>query len=416
MTIEICNRSECTGCGLCSAICPKSAITMVMDFNGFSFPELDTKRCIECELCQSACPVFSSPVFDTLSVPESYACWAKDTKLRKDSSSGGLFSVFANHILAQNGVVYGVVFNSELEVVFARTESDDGVRSMRGSKYIEAKTLNLFQQVATDLERGIPVLFSGTPCQNAALKRYLEIMRIRSSSLYQIDLICHGVSSPSLWKSSTKAIEAKYRDELRLVHFRDKSIGGWKSPAIRFSFRNRKDVLMSWSTVRLHLENAFILCYHKNLSLRSSCSHCRWIGLPRQGDITLADAQSLYHHPDFRTEARDGISTILLNTDKGRIIFLEVSEEIVFAPRPFDETRLSALPAKLHPLRNQFLNDAQRFDFLSLIEQYRSLLTPQFRFGTVLNGILKTVLGPRVSLFIREHFESVLGHFKRRKR
>ena len=389
---------------------------MVSDLNGFSYPSVDTNQCVECERCRNACPVLSPSLLDATTVPESLASWAKDSELRRQSSSGGLFSVLAEHVLSKSGVAYGVVFDAGLKTVFARADFPDAIAPMRGAKYIEADTENLFRQVADDLKRGIPVLFSGTPCQNAALKRYVAALGLSSSLLYQIDFICHGVSSPALWKSFVEAIESKYHDKLKFVYFRDKSIGGWKSPAIRFSFQNRKDMFVSWSTVRLHVENAFISCYHKNLSLRESCSHCRCTGLPRHADITLGDAQMLYHHPEFRTQARNGISMILLNTPKGKTLLDEVSTKIIYTSRPIAESRLSLSPAILHPRREQFLNDAQKLVFPKLIKKYSTLLKPPFRIGTILNGIMKSVLGYHTALSLREYIESVLCALPRNKR
>lgn len=415
MVIELCNRSACTGCGLCAAICPKSAIVMVTDSNGFSYPKLEPDICVECEKCRDICPVLSYHETDTQPIPEAFACWAKDTDLRKSSSSGGLFSIFAEQILEKKGAVYGVVFDSDLKTVFSRADTAAGLVPMRGSKYIEANTDNLFPRIAADLNQGLPVLFSGTPCQNAALKNYVTALGLPTSSLYQIDFLCHGVSSPALWESFVHAVESKYRDKLHCVCFRDKSVGGWKSPAIRFTFEHRKDKLISWSTTRLHPENAFIICYHKNLSHRYACAQCRWTGLPRQGDITLADAQKLYHHPDFHKESRDGISMILLNTPKARNLFAESARHIISRPRPFAEMRLPALPITLHPVHETFLDDSQRLDFFDLLKKYRRLLSPPLRIGTVLNGILKFLLGAKIALSIRETTESVFGRLARRK-
>ena len=416
MSIELCNQSECTGCGLCSALCPNGAIMMVKDSNGFSYPRLEPNICIACGKCLTLCPVLSHNNRLDSPVPESFACWARDPILRKRSSSGGLFSVFAEQILAKHGVVYGVIFDTELKPIFSRTESETGLVPMCGSKYVEANAINLFSQIATDLNRGRPVLFSGTPCQNAALKNYVTELELPTSFLYQIDFICHGVSSPALWESFVRYIELKYCDELRNVYFRDKSIGGWKSPAIRFSFKHRKDKFVPWSTARFYPENAFVTCYHKNLTLRSACARCRWTGLPREGDITLADAQSLYHHPDFHRETRDGISMILLNSSKGKTLYAESVRQIVSMSRPFAETRLPAAPVILHPLRESFLIDAQRLDFSRLMRRYRKLLSPPFRFATVLKEIVQFLLGPKFTLSVREAIESVRYGLVRRKR
>lgn len=391
---------------------------MKTDPNGFSCRVVTPRLCIDCGKCQAVCPVLSHTTpSDTLPAPELFACWNRDPKIRFKSSSGGLFSVFAEKIIAKNGVVYGAVFDPYLKTVFARTETSSGLEPMRGSKYVEAETGTLFKDVAADLRHGISVLFSGTPCQNAALKSYLVYEGCENLSLlFQIDFICHGVSPPALWQSFVAAVEAKYQDKLRNVLFRDKSIGGWKSPAMRFIFRNRKDVVVSWSTVLSHTGNAFIHCYHKNIMLKNSCLNCFLSGFPRQGDITLADAQALYHRHEFASEARNGISMVLINTSRGKRLFEESAPMMVFHPRPLAEIGLPANPATPHPQRVDFLRDAEELDFVSLFQKYRSGIAPPIRLGTCLNSFFKTILGPKTALRVRENVTSLFHFFKRKRK
>ena len=403
--MELCDSSKCVGCGICALRCPSNAIAMVTDSNGFSYPLLNQQLCIDCGTCRSVCPVLSGSDTSENYLPFGvFACWNRHIEIRLASSSGGIFSVLADTILSKGGVVYGAVFDASLKVTIIRTEHRFEVEKMRGSKYIEADLGNVFKMVAHDIREGKTILFSGTPCQNAALRRYLlsEQIDYEISPLYQVDFICHGVSSPALWKSFISAIEKKYRSKLNYVYFRDKSIGGWKSPAMRFTFLDRKDIFTSWSTPVLRLENAFISCYHKNITLRRSCYSCRFRKLPRSSDVTLADAQALYHRSSFHREARAGISFVLINSVKGKRLFEESSEDITLQPRPFFEMGIPGQTIPLPPLREIFLKEAATLDFFSLFQKYRSHISSPFRFGTFLNAFLKMVFGARITLKIRE--------------
>ena len=403
--MELCDSSQCVGCGVCALQCSNSAIAMVTDPNGFSYPLLDQQRCIDCGKCRAVCPVLSETNITDNYLPNGvFACWNRRIEVRLVSSSGGIFSVLADTIFSKGGVVYGAVFDASLKVMIIRTEHRFGVEKMRGSKYIEADLSNVFKMVALDIREGKTILFSGTPCQNAALRNYLlaEQIDYEVSPLYQVDFICHGVSSPALWNSFISAIEKKYRSKLKYVYFRDKSIGGWKSPAMRFTFLDRKDKLISWSTPVLQLENAFVSCYHKNITLRRSCYSCRFRELPRPSDITLADAQALYHHPSFHREARSGISFVRINSIKGKKLFEESSEYIILQSRPFFEMGIPGQVIPLPSLRAIFLREAETLDFFSLFQKYRSQISSPFKFGTFLNAFLKMVLGARMTLKIRE--------------
>lgn len=405
MTTELCKPSECIGCGACARICRCGAIAMVPDSDGFWIPILDRQQCVDCGKCRSVCPILSPPSLSgRFTSPDLFACWNRNTDVRIASSSGGIFSVLAETVFLKNGVVYGAIFDSSLKTVIVRAENRSDLEKMRGSKYIEADFRDVFEKISNDLEKGKTVLFSGTPCQNAALNNILLAEKNKNAAfrLYQIDFICHGVSSPSLWNSFVAAMEKKYRSKLNGVFFRDKSIGGWKSPSLKFTFQSRKDKFISWSTSFAHLENAFIACYHKNLILRRSCHSCPFRNIPRLSDITLADAQALYHHPDFRREARLGISHVLTNTPKGKQLFDECSDKIVFQARPLAEAALPAPPAEPHILREAFLKDAEKLDFVPLFQKYRSSISHPFRLGTLINSFLKIILGHKAALKMRE--------------
>lgn len=418
MTIP-CGKIDCVGCGACRPVCPNGALSMEKDDAGFLYPSINKEKCVDCGRCRGVCPIRNlnrtsvSPPFE----PEVYACWNQNRPVRIQSSSGGMFSVLAESILAEGGVVYGAVFDETMKVILKRGERSDALDRMRGSKYVQAESGDVFQEAADDLSQGRPVLFSGAPCQIAALYAFLRSQKkpqddpsadgesAGPENLVTLDFICHGVASPALWASFVRALEEKYDDKLVAVHFRDKA-SGWKSPTLRCRFRRRKDLLVPWSALGVTLENAFIRFYHKNLSLRASCLRCPFTQLPRMGDITLADFQALYHNRSFARETRDGISLNLVNSRRGKALFDRCAPFMTAIQRNLAETGLlKGTPAEADPRREEFLRDAAKMAYRPLVQKYAPVIRPPFRFGTALNSILRRILGRTAALRLREWLE-----------
>lgn len=402
---KLCAKTDCLGCGACAAVCAADALKLEPDENGFFRPAFEPSRCAECGNCAAVCPSLSETSDpDSSFAPRSYFCWNRDSGVRRASSSGGLFSVFAEQVLREGGTVYGAVYDESMNVILARASSSGELAPMRGSKYIEADPSALYRDLPADLSRGIPVLLSGTPCQIDAVRNFLTASTGTETvpeNLYLVDFICHGVASPALWQSYVHALETKYRASLFDARFRDKSVGGWKSPSMRFRFRGQKDRVISWSTVFPHLENTFITVYHKNLALRESCYHCSRNADKRSSDITLADARSLYRNPKFAAEARDGLSQISINTARGDALFRRCVSQIS-AVSCSDADAPSSVTPSIPALRETFLNDARTLDFEQLRKKYRKVLAPKFRLGTFFNAVLKSLFGAGLALRIRE--------------
>ena len=192
--IEIKDKSQCCGCNACVQRCPKQCIAMCEDEEGFLYPEGDEAICIDCGLCENVCPVINQA--DARIPLQVYAAKNTDEKIRMHSSSGGVFSILAEQTIKQGGVVFGARFDENWEVKHDYTETIDGVSVFRGSKYVQSKTGDTFKQAEQFLKQNRKVLFSGTPCQIVALKRYLKK---EYENLLLVDFICHGVPSPGVW-------------------------------------------------------------------------------------------------------------------------------------------------------------------------------------------------------------------------
>lgn len=287
--INITDKHKCCGCTACVSACPKNCISMSADREGFLYPVVDSVKCIDCGLCEKVCPVLR-PVTNE-PAPLVYAAINNDEAVRMHSSSGGIFTLIAEYVLARDGVVFGACFDSDWNVIHDYTETKEGLARFRGSKYVQSNVGNSFTQVKTFLDSGREVLFSGTPCQVAGLKNYL---RKPYSNLLTVDLVCHGVPSPEVWRkylqeTIRKAYGIKNNkaavnpgDYISDISFRAKD-KGWIKYNIKIIFRDGKVEIMPF------YENPYMNVFLSDLSLRPSCYACPAKLHNMQSDITLAD-------------------------------------------------------------------------------------------------------------------------------
>lgn len=323
--IQILNKEDCCGCSACVQICPKQCISLVEDNEGFLYPIVDNLNCINCSLCKKVCPVIHQSVSGKpLKV---YAAINKNEDVRLQSSSGGVFTLLAEKTLKEGGVVFGARFDDNWEVKHDYTETIEGVAAFRGSKYVQSRIENNFRKAETFLKVGRKVLFSGTPCQIAGLKRYL---RKDYDNLLTVDFICHGVPSPGVWRKYLKETIVRQSDKNSLtsgfisienvnvknISFRDKSLG-WKNYSFILTISSRKQSKIS-KTVTLRekfSKNIFMKGFMADLYLRPSCYSCPAKSGKSKSDITIAD----YWGINTINRAFDddkGISAIILNSTK----------------------------------------------------------------------------------------------------
>ena len=219
--INIIKKQNCCGCYACYNICSQKCINMQSDAEGFWYPLVDTKQCTDCGLCEKVCPILNKIIVENH--PVAYACINKDSKIRELSSSGGLFTIIAEKVIANNGVAFGAGFDGEFNVVHSCTNRMDGLANFRGSKYVQSCIGDTYKQVKDFLRQGRQVLFSGTPCQIAGLRSYLGK---DYDNLICLDIVCHGVpyavSLASLQIAYRRGISGKSKEnnfqvqELRL--------------------------------------------------------------------------------------------------------------------------------------------------------------------------------------------------------
>lgn len=304
-------KKDCCGCGACAQRCPASCITMAEDHEGFLYPMIDHSLCTNCTICESVCPVIHQ---EEKRVPlYVYAAKNPQEAIRMQSSSGGIFTLLAEGVINEKGIVFGARFNAHWEVIHDYTETAEELTHFRGSKYVQSKMGNAFRQAEIFLKQGRKVLFSGTPCQIAGLKRFLGRPY---EHLLTIDIVCHGVPSPEIWRMYLHEISAG--KQIEQVSFRDKS-AGWKNYHVSISY-GASEYKEPQSA------NLYMKGFLNNLYLRPSCYVCPSKCLKSGSDITLGDYWGIHHVlPDFDDDK--GVGLTIINTKEGKISYEKTTAE-----------------------------------------------------------------------------------------
>lgn len=312
--IEIKDKAKCSGCHSCMNICPKNCIEMKVDKEGFWYPEVDKEKCIECGLCEKRCPILND--MSIKNKPQAYACYNKDGEIRKESSSGGVFTLLASYIIDNGGIVYGAAFNQNFEVEHIEVTNKQDLSKLRGSKYVQSKLGDTYSKIKEHLNQNKLVYFSGTPCQIDGLLCFLNK---RYDNLICQDFICHGVPSPKVWKKYLNERNKQFGNRPKNINFRNKKYG-WESFDMCIEYEN-------YTYNEIHRKDTFMQAFLKDLCLRPSCYDCHSKSLHRNSDITLADFWGI---KEICPEMYDnkGTSLVFINGNKGKQLFDEILKDI----------------------------------------------------------------------------------------
>lgn len=359
MPISIEQKKDCCGCTACQQVCPKHCIKMVQDEEGFLYPELSLKQCVDCGLCEKVCPEINP--LDGCIPLECYAAKNKEQEIRKESSSGGIFSLIADYVLAQNGVVFGARFDENWPVIMDYTDKKEDLKKFRGSKYVKCDIGDSYAQVKHFLTIGRKVLYTGSSCQIAGLRKYL---RHDYSNLLLVDYLCHGAPSPLLWKKYLEEISCNNISSLTNISFRNKK-RGWK----KFSMSiERGDEILADS---IFSDNVYMKAFLSDISLRPSCYHCVARNGHSGSDITIGDHWAI-RDIDSSFDDDEGVSLVLVNTSRGANIFDKL--DVICEPTDFESSKkwngafYERTEEHLH--RKRFFQELQyRSDVSSLIEE-----------------------------------------------
>ena len=298
--------------------CPTKAISMEETREGFLFPQIDPAQCINCGRCSRVCPV-TAPLPPMDNQPTAYAAHAADPQLRASGSSGGIFATLAQHILSLGGVVVACATTDDCrQAEHILVTKPEDLPKVMGSKYLQSSAFVSFDHIRQHLSENTPVLFCGTPCQTAGLKSLLR--DTDTSNLYTIDLICHGVASPLVWRKYLTQLEADMGSKAVSVQFRNKK-HGWKKFSLSILFQNGAEFSEVIS------KNLYLSGFIGDYFLRTSCYNCQNKGNHHSADITLGDFWGLSAVlPELDNDL--GTSLVLINTEAGAQLFSAVSDSI----------------------------------------------------------------------------------------
>ena len=354
--INITDPKECCGCTACVSICTHDAITMEPDALGFLYPKVDETKCVECGLCEKVCQ-FNDHYDRSLNLPEptAYAARHKDIEEIMKSRSGAAFVAISDLILEQGGIVYGAGYKEHFRIAHKRATTKEERDELRGSKYVQSDLTGVFHQVKEDLKNGLTVLFSGTPCQTAGLNAYIG-KKFREN-LVLVDIVCHGVPGPFLWRDYIAYLEKKQGDQIVAVNFRDKELYGWHYH--RESYKFEKGVG----------KMTYTFSFYKNIMFRHSCGVCHFANTTRPSDITLADFWGWEKSVPGMNDDDKGISLVLINTKKGEKLFNIIAPKLNIRQVEIEKCLQPNLcyPTRVHPKRLLFEKEYKQKGFEYII-------------------------------------------------
>lgn len=359
------NKNKCYGCSACEAICPKQCIMMIKNNEGFEYPKINYSTCVNCKKCESVCSIRLNNFNGNIN-QSGYAAYTKNDEDRKNSSSGGIFATIAKVILQENGVVFGAAYDDKFLVHHIKIDDVNKLHLIMGSKYVQSKIdYKIYSEIKQLLNKGIKVLFSGTPCQISGIRSYLNK---DYDNLYTIDIICHGVPSKIVWEKYLQNLQMKNKGNIKEVSFRNKYFG-WNLYSMKIDFNN------GCSYKKIAIKDKYMQLFLNNIILRKSCYDCKYKSRNRCSDLSLGDFWGAYRHIP-KLDDDKGLSIILVNNDKGRTLFKKIKNDIIsksvnpidILPDSFESMRSISIPQN----RNKFFNELDNNELDFLFEKYIS--------------------------------------------
>lgn len=366
--IRIIDKKECCGCNACGDVCTKHAITFKTDIEGFWYPEVDSNLCNNCGLCEKTCPIINIKDIkkNDLSQSECFAAIHKNLEVRFDSTSGGVFSALAESIYEQGGYVGGAIWNDDWSVRHYISSTSDDILKLRSSKYLQSNANGFYKAVRDLLKEGKKVLVCGTPCQMAALRSFL---RKPYDNLIIVDFICRGINSPKVFRKYIDYLEEKHNSKVIYFKAKNKELG-WRQLTNKIVFENGDIEYDTKDT------SPFMIAYLRtNAVCRPSCYDCKFKGMPRMSDITIADFWGGERVVGKDMDGDMGTSLVLANSVKGKSFLLSIQAKLRSMVIPYDSifrgngALMNSLPQPKID-REKFYQELDTEPFADVVERY----------------------------------------------
>ena len=345
--VNLCDETLCTGCGACESICPVRCINMTEDKYGELHPNVDKSRCIECGACVRACHIISKVKKNK--PQHGFVAVRKNKNELTRCASGGIGTLLMERAFSKGWKVFSTRYNEEFEPAILEVRAYSDIEKYKGSRYVQGITGDALKIIKEYLLSGRYVLFIGTPCQVAGLYSFLGKNYDR---LICCDLFCHGVVPSSYFKQELEYHRFKEYDN---ITFR-----GWnKREDFWFIVWNKgKKVLAKQGNV-----NYYIKGFADNVILREGCYNCGYSCAERVGDLSIGDFFSYDSVKEYNFKI-NGVTSIVVNTDKGMELVNEVMDELEYCKRPIEETIKGGIHSE-----NKMNNRNKRKKFLSYYEK-----------------------------------------------
>lgn len=394
-------HEDCCGCSACAQTCPKACISMVPDEEGFLYPHVDAGKCVGCNRCEAACPILQKPKFFNLTQKgaRAFGGWHRDEKIRELSSSGGAFTLLAEHVLKLGGVVFGCALNEKMQAVHIGIDRIEDLDRLRRSKYVQSDINGAYRSVRCALDAGRKVLFVGAPCQAAGLHAYLGTYH---ENLYVCDFICHGTPSQKVFDAYRTDLERRFGERITSFSFRNKD-HGWHPSGLQLG---TEAVTKSGARHRHFpaFRDAFMNGFLDDLYLRPSCYNCAFKCLPKYyASFTIADFWGVQRkHPELNDGK--GTSLLLVHDRHGEELFDAVKGNFVYKEVPMADALVRnqsiCKSVRANKLRASFFQDFTRMPFVDVSRRYltaatwirhRILRVFESRVEQILIAVLKTL-------------------------
>lgn len=376
---------SCTGCRTCEKVCSKNCISMKPDMEGFLIATIDSNKCVDCGLCKKYCP--QNTIIVNKSPLEVYAIRTKDNKLLKRSSSGGIFAAVAKLVLDGGGVVFGAAYNNNMQVEHVCINSSSELWRLQSSKYVQSNTKNTYVEAKEMLEKGLYVLYSGTPCQIAGLNSYLKR---KYDNLITIDIVCHGVPSPKIFAKYIEWKSKEFGAPLQYCNFRDKA-DGWGQT---LTFMTTSPTCKKQSIIGP--SDPYYYHFLQGNLHRKCCYNCLYASKYRPADMTIGDYWGI-EREHKKLFSYKGVSLLMLNNQQTVDFFRKIKNDFIYEKSTYEKASRRNYNLK-YPSKKGNKRDIiyKRIDELTVEEYFNGLSCPQ----TIKNRI-KAIIPSKIRLFIK---------------